>query len=298
MPLMVPKEQLAPETFDRPGLELRLIRKAEAVLQRRTGSLLVVLECLQDGHNHCAVLRTMEALGVQHVWLISPPPMESKNTLERQRLAEMADTAKRGRVKRYAAQRSEKAWQVDAEQDEQHLAFAKGAERFLSIRTFDDTAACLEALREAGREVWVTALEQQAQVLAPGAPWLEDNFPGALPKRLALVLGSEGLGVSDTFKAAADRLVYLPLSGFAESLNVSVAAALAVQLLLQLYARAFPEEELRLPAEELRSLRADWYAKLARSDDERKQYEALVDAPPVPLDDLRRSDMNRRGRGK
>merc|ERR1712079_534471 len=120
--------------------------------------------------------------------------------------------------------------------DEKHTAFAKGAQRWLSVREFESSDACLAELRKAGREVWVTALEQHAQVLAPGAPWLDEKFPAALPRRLALVLGSEGAGVSDFLKAAADRLVYLPLSGFAESLNVSVAAALAVRVLLQLYA--------------------------------------------------------------
>lgn len=296
MPLLVPSAQLAPRVFDEPGAELRLLRKAEAVLQRRVDAVLVVLECLQDGHNYCAVLRTMEALGVQNVWLVSPPPMESKNALERRRLAELAESAKRGRVKRWAAQRRDAAWDADAEQDEQHLAFAKGAQRWLSLRSFESTEACVEALRESGREVWVTALEQRAQVLAPGAPWLEQDFPAALPPRLAIVLGAEGAGVSEAFKGAADRLVYLPLSGFAESLNVSVAAALVTQVLLQLYARASAERDARLPAEEASALRAAWYASLARSDEEREAYAGLLASPPGPLDDLRRSDEHRRGR--
>merc|ERR1719336_3525910 len=67
LPLPLPAEQLAPVAYDQAGGELRLLRKAETVLSRRTNALIVVLERLQDGHNYCAVLRTMEALGVQHV---------------------------------------------------------------------------------------------------------------------------------------------------------------------------------------------------------------------------------------
>ena len=40
----------------------------EAVLQRRTSRFLIVLERVLDGHNQQAVIRTAEAMGIQHVW--------------------------------------------------------------------------------------------------------------------------------------------------------------------------------------------------------------------------------------
>ena len=44
------------------------LRRMEAVLQRRTSRFLIVLERVLDGHNQQAVIRTAEAMGIQHVW--------------------------------------------------------------------------------------------------------------------------------------------------------------------------------------------------------------------------------------
>jgi tRNA G18 (ribose-2'-O)-methylase SpoU len=43
---------------------------------------------------------------------------------------------------------------------------------------------------------------------------------------VALVLGNEGAGVSQTLDEAADSRVAIPLSGAVESLNVAVAAGI------------------------------------------------------------------------
>ena len=83
----------------------------------------------------------------------------------------------------------------------------------------------MAALREEGRTVWATDLAQGAVVLAPGAAWLGAT-PASLPEKLALVIGTESTGVSQFILDNADRRVYLPQNGFADSLNASVAAAL------------------------------------------------------------------------
>ena len=54
----------------------RRVRKAEAILQRRTSRLVLILELSADPDqeaNHHAVLRSAENFGIQHVWLIQPP---------------------------------------------------------------------------------------------------------------------------------------------------------------------------------------------------------------------------------
>ena len=43
-----------------------------------------------------------------------------------------------------------------------------------------------------------------------------------IPERMAIVFGSETVGCSDTMLKQADKRVYLPLHGFADSLNLSV----------------------------------------------------------------------------
>ena len=57
---------------------------------------------------------------------------------------------------------------------------------------------------------------------------------GPLPHRVALVFGTESTGVSTELLAACDRRVYVPQHGFADSLNVGVAAALATSHVLKL----------------------------------------------------------------
>jgi TrmH family RNA methyltransferase len=48
------------------------------------------------------------------------------------------------------------------------------------------------------------------------------------PARLALAVGNEGAGLGDRVRAAAEQIVALPMAGSVESLNVAVAAGIAL----------------------------------------------------------------------
>lgn len=64
-----------------------------------------------------------------------------------------------------------------------------------------------------------------ALALTPQAVSLDDID---LPERTALVLGTEGDGISDRGLAAADMHVRIPMAGGVDSLNVAAAAAVAM----------------------------------------------------------------------
>jgi tRNA G18 (ribose-2'-O)-methylase SpoU len=49
----------------------------------------------------------------------------------------------------------------------------------------------------------------------------------ALGERVALLLGSEGHGLSATWLRSADERVHIPMSGDVDSLNVAAASAVA-----------------------------------------------------------------------
>ena len=51
------------------------------------------------------------------------------------------------------------------------------------------------------------------------------------PPRVALVLGNEGAGVSAPIRAAADRVVAIPMRGKVESLNAAIAGAILMDRL-------------------------------------------------------------------
>jgi tRNA G18 (ribose-2'-O)-methylase SpoU len=78
----------------------------------------------------------------------------------------------------------------------------------------------LALLRERGFTV-------AALALAPGAVPLDD-VEADPPGRLALVLGTEGDGLSDLALAEADLTVRIPMAGRVDSLNVAAAAAVAL----------------------------------------------------------------------
>jgi len=96
-----------------------------------------------------------------------------------------------------------------------------GAEDAVAWEHWDDPVACAEKLKSEGFEIW--ALE------IPGDQMLKNG--GATPEKLALVLGNEVLGVSPELRALCDRCVEIPMHGTKQSLNVSVAAGIALYAL-------------------------------------------------------------------
>jgi tRNA (guanosine-2'-O-)-methyltransferase len=77
---------------------------------------------------------------------------------------------------------------------------------------------------------------------------------------LCLVFGNEQAGLSPRARAACDLLFRIPMHGMAESLNLSVAAGIALYALLD-RRRAAIGAAGDLSAEQLADLRARWYAK-------------------------------------
>ena len=88
-----------------------------------------------------------------------------------------------------------------------------GAIEHLAIAKVANIAAAVETLQKAG--VWVYAAE------AGGADFRETDMTGAV----ALVLGSEGAGVSELVRKRSDFTVSIPMYGHVNSFNVSTAAA-------------------------------------------------------------------------
>ncbi len=86
-----------------------------------------------------------------------------------------------------------------------------------------------------------------------------ENGGNAIPEKIAIVFGTEAVGCTNEMLNAADLRVYLPLRGFADSLNLSVATALVVHQMFLLD----PSLIGAMGEEERRQLRQAWYTKLA-----------------------------------
>lgn len=252
--------------LDGAGLEDRLARRVDTVVVNRCDAILPVLERSTDCVNHMGVLRTAEALGLQDVWIVEPalPP---KN-MNGQRAA--------GKGKKHRDLTEE------AVQEEILRNVSKRATEWLDVRRFKQSGECLKALRAAGYEVWATDLSQTAHRL--------DDPQLRIPDKLAIIFGREADGVSAEMLEGADKRVYLPQAGFADSLNVSVAAALVLQQVF------FLRPDLRGVMDEGRraELRARWYASIARNEQQREHFlKDLLPKPPNPFHDPRRPDVHR-----
>jgi tRNA (guanosine-2'-O-)-methyltransferase len=97
---------------------------------------------------------------------------------------------------------------------------SKGTQRWLDVTRFENAAACARALKERGFAMYAAAMD--------GTHTLEELR--SVPQ-LAVVFGNEHHGVSDAMRAHADGTFAIPMRGFVESLNVSVAAAITMQTL-------------------------------------------------------------------
>ncbi len=65
-------------------------------------------------------------------------------------------------------------------------------------------------------------------------------FAAGAPPRVALLLGTEGAGLSDHAAASVDRRVRIPMAPGVDSLNVATAAGIALYALSQGHSRASP----------------------------------------------------------
>jgi len=91
-----------------------------------------------------------------------------------------------------------------------------GASETIEWEACDDIETLVKQLQS--EQIEVVAVEQ-----GPGAKSVADFAPGPA---VAYILGNEVTGVSMTASSAADEIVYIPMLGEKESLNVATAAGI------------------------------------------------------------------------
>jgi 23S rRNA (guanosine2251-2'-O)-methyltransferase len=94
---------------------------------------------------------------------------------------------------------------------------AAGAAEFVPVASVTNLARTMERLKERG--VWLVGTDGEAP---------QSLYAADLKRPLALVLGAEGSGMRRLTRERCDFLVRIPMAGQVESLNVSVAAGVAL----------------------------------------------------------------------
>lgn len=125
-----------------------------------------------------------------------------------------------------------------------------GSQQWVTVRRYaepgDPRRSCIEALRSQGYRIAVTTLD--ADALPPEEV--------ALAQPVAIVFGTEKDGVTSTMLADADLKIGIPMFGFVQSFNVSVAAAICLHTLTTRLRRS--GVDWRLTAAEIEQLTAHW----------------------------------------
>ena len=131
---------------------------------------------------------------------------------------------------------------------------SKGALDWLDIQRSKNAREMMLSLKSIGFELAVTDF-------SPSAIPIEDYEP---KRPVALVMGTELSGISDVARELADVQLIIPMSGFSQSLNVSVATGIAVSQLsrktMQLKEQFPPSTEERYDALNLWSKNAIYWS--------------------------------------
>ncbi len=170
--------------------------RIEAVAAARAFGVVPVLEGLVDPGNVNAVLRSAEGLGFGAAHVVGLEG-DAARLMDQIQAGEDEPTVEDRRAARRASQ---------------------GAHKWVEVRSWEHPEAYVEWVHARGGKVAVTALRDDALPI--------DAWDFSQPT--ALVVGNEHAGASEAMLAAADVALLLPLDGFVQSYNVSVAAALAL----------------------------------------------------------------------
>jgi len=145
----------------------------------------IILHNIRSAYNVGAILRTADAVNVEHVYFSGYTPCP---------------------IDRYGRVRSDIA------------KTALGAERYMSWSVHTYPVEAIEQVRTHGYAL--TAVEQ-----APTAVSLYEYNP---PKKVCWVFGNEVYGVSQHIQDRCDDVMYIPMMGTKESLNISVAVGVVL----------------------------------------------------------------------
>ncbi|SNR77058.1 SpoU rRNA Methylase family protein [Haloechinothrix alba] len=159
-------------------------------------SIVVVAHNLRSVHNVGSLLRTGEVFAVDTVYVTGFTPHPAYPGDPRDAKLQEQQTRRLAKV-------------------------AAGAERMVPFETHEDVHALLDSLRDGGYTV--VGLEND-----PGAAAIDEYSPG---RKVALVLGDEVVGINHDLRDACDLLLQIPVYGRKETLNVSVAAGIALYAL-------------------------------------------------------------------
>jgi len=142
---------------------------------------------------------------------------------------------------------------------------ALGTQEWLDIQHFDSASECIQQVMEQGYQLAASSMDSRYPP-PQGLP---------LERPLALFFGGELKGLSSEIEAACHLKFHIPMAGFVESLNISVAAAITMYQVTQNLKQTYPEKFV-LPDRESIRLKAAWYRRSVGSADQILKREKII----------------------
>lgn len=167
-------------------------QRADEIKRFRCKNLIAVLECPTDLKNIGTVIRNVNALGVEKVYVVDP-----RHTLpdDWQELREARSVSKT----------------------------SVSAVKWTFVRRFDSTDACFDYLESKGFRSIVTS----PHVKGKASIFLHEG-DYTLHAKLAVWFGSEAVGISDRAVERSDMCVCIPMFGMIESLNLGTSSGIVL----------------------------------------------------------------------
>jgi len=128
-------------------------------------------------------------------------------------------------------------------------AISTRAEKWLNLTRYSSTRECLLHLKERGFSIAATHLGPEA------APYTDVDYT----RPLAIVFGNESEGISREALEEADHAIRIPMSGMAQSLNLSVSVGIILYEALR--QRRLAGYSSSLSPEEFESFKKRWLSR-------------------------------------
>jgi tRNA (guanosine-2'-O-)-methyltransferase len=128
---------------------------------------------------------------------------------------------------------------------------SSSASKWVESAAYESAGQCFPFLKKEGFKIYAATLDEDAVSI----------YDIDFTEKSAIVLGNEHRGVSEEAARYADKLIYIPMRGMIQSLNVSVAAAVILyeaqrqRMIKGLY------ENSGLPDEEIEKIIDEWCSK-------------------------------------
>ena len=217
--------QVSPQTVQaairalQPFVQPDRVQRIHQVLQQRTATTHFLFENPTNPSNVFACLRTLDSFGIQYVHMVVDSSSSSASS------SATAATYYQGK----AALAQKRGLRT----------IAKGSAQWLTLRQHRTTSEAVQYLREehfCGTILASDLLLVNAAQDIRNIDWEEKCMSGSNDndnhhnhyRPICIVMGNEERGISDEMRDLCDATFYLPMVGFAESFNLSVATAITL----------------------------------------------------------------------